>query len=203
MSQLIGHPEVVTVLIGDMDTIALSAEIKYAALESLSLGTPGTPGPGAAPRISGRGPVGSYGREYLEKLIQIQLRLPPPLPRDLRKMLVPIVGERPAFPQNVDLAELGFPSMAAKATVAKATVRRTRLRTAAGAVILGVVSALAAVSAIIVLHPYYYFYSFPSFFYFYIFFSFFILFFPFIILYYYFLFSYSLFPSFIFLAACV
>jgi KAP family P-loop domain len=119
VSQLIGHPEVVTVLIGDMDTIALSAEIKYAALESLSLGTPGTPGPGAAPRITGRGPVGSYGREYLEKLIQIQLRLPPPLPRDLRKMLVPVTGERPAFPQNLNAAQHGFPGTVAKAISAR------------------------------------------------------------------------------------
>ena len=108
VSQLIGHPEVVTVLIGDMDTIALSAEIKYAALESLSLGTPGTPGPGSAPRITGRGPVGSYGREYLEKLIQIELRLPLPLRSDLQKMLVPVAGERPAFPQNLDMPELRF-----------------------------------------------------------------------------------------------
>ena len=115
VSQLIGHPEVVTVLIGDMDTIALSAEIKYAALESLSLGTPGTPGPGVAPRITGRGPVGSYGREYLEKLIQIQLRLPLPLPGDLRKMLVPVTGERPAFPQNLDTPGRGFLGTAAKA----------------------------------------------------------------------------------------
>jgi KAP family P-loop domain len=115
VSQLIGHPEVVTVLIGDMNTIALSAEIKYAALESLSLGTSGTPGPGAAPRITGRGPAGSYGREYLEKLIQIELRLPPPLPRDLRKMLVPVTGEQPAFPENLDVSELGL-GAAANAT---------------------------------------------------------------------------------------
>ena len=44
VSQLIGHPEVVTVLIGDMDTIALSAEIKYAALESSLLVRPGRQG---------------------------------------------------------------------------------------------------------------------------------------------------------------
>ena len=42
VSQLIGHPEVVTVLIGDMDTIALSAEIKYSALESVAPGATGT-----------------------------------------------------------------------------------------------------------------------------------------------------------------
>jgi hypothetical protein len=108
VSQLIGHPEVVTVLIGDMDTIALSAEIKYAALESLSLGTPGTPGPGSAPRITGRGPVGSYGREYLEKLIQIQLRLPPPLLSNLRKMLVPVIGSDQPFRRTSTHRSLGF-----------------------------------------------------------------------------------------------
>ena len=99
VSQLIGHPDVVTVLIGDMDTIALSAGIKYKALESVSpteRGTPpadGTPGP-----ASRRAAVGEYGRAYLEKLIQIQLSLPPPLRKDLRGMLVPGSGARPAFP---------------------------------------------------------------------------------------------------------
>ena len=96
VSQLIGHPQVVTVLIGDMDTIALSAEIKYAALESIAPGTSGTPG------TAGGGPAGAYGRAYLEKLIQIQLRLPPPLLGDLRRMLVPAAGERPAFPSELD-----------------------------------------------------------------------------------------------------
>jgi len=50
----------------------------------------------------GLGPAGAYGRAYLEKLIQIQLRLPPPLLKDLRKMLVPVAGERLAFPPEVD-----------------------------------------------------------------------------------------------------
>lgn len=108
VSQLIGHPEVVTVLIGDMDTIALSAEIKYAALESLAPGATATPGPGGAPGITGRGTAGAYGRAYLEKLIQIQLRLPPPLPRNLRKMLVPVAGEQPAFPPNIGPPKPGF-----------------------------------------------------------------------------------------------
>ena len=87
-------------LIGDMDTIVLSAEIKYAALESLSLGITGTSEAWRNPRTHRQEAVGSYRREYLEKLIQIQLRLPPPLPKDLRKMLVPVAGERSAFPPN-------------------------------------------------------------------------------------------------------
>jgi KAP-like P-loop domain-containing protein len=147
VSQLIGHPEVVTVLIGDMDTIALSAEIKYAALESLSLGTPGTPGPGAAPRITGRGPVGSYGREYLEKLIQIQLRLPPPRSSDLRKMLVPVTGERPAFPQNPDIPGPWFRAAVAKTTTREGLWRVVRLLVIA-LVIVGVgIFVFAAFSA--------------------------------------------------------
>ena len=100
VSQLIGHPEVVTVLVGDMDTIALSAEIKYAELESVSHGVTGTPRTGGARGITGTRSVGAYGRAYLEKLIQIQLRLPPPVPSDLRKMLVPVADERPAFPRS-------------------------------------------------------------------------------------------------------
>jgi hypothetical protein len=107
VSQLIAHPEVVTVLIGDMDTIALSAEIKYAALESIAQGTTGTQGPGGTPGAGSVGPAGAYGRAYLEKLIQIQLRLPPPLLGDLRKMLVPVAGERPAFPPDVSEWEVG------------------------------------------------------------------------------------------------
>jgi hypothetical protein len=97
VSQLIGHPDVVTVLIGDMDTIALSAEIKYAALETVSTRT---------------GATGAYGRAYLEKLIQIQLRLPPPLPQNLRKMLVP----PGAAPQDTSRPSAGFAAPAAGTT---------------------------------------------------------------------------------------
>lgn len=86
VSQLIAHEKVVTVLIGDMDTIAMSAEIKYAALE---------PVPAAS---GGKQPPGAFGRAYLEKLIQIQLRLPPPRLASLREMFVPAGHELPAFP---------------------------------------------------------------------------------------------------------
>ena len=95
VSQLIGHPEVVTVLIGDMDTIALSAEIKYAALETISSGKSSSP-------------AAAYGRKYLEKLIQIQIRLPPPQIPDLRRMLVPVGDEPLAFPQDATEPERGL-----------------------------------------------------------------------------------------------
>lgn len=134
VSQLIGHPQVVTVLIGDMDTIALSAEIKYAALESITPGTSGTPGPGGTPGTFGVGPAGAYGRAYLEKLIQIQLRLPPPLLGGLRNMLVPVAGERPAFPQNADEREPQF--LAERAQYAVIPPRRRLLMILLGSIVV-------------------------------------------------------------------
>ena len=89
VSQLIGHKGVVTVLIGDMDTIALSAEIKYAALESISA---------YRQEIGADGTTGAYGRAYLEKLIQIQISLPPPQRENLHDMLTPDSGTPQAFP---------------------------------------------------------------------------------------------------------
>jgi hypothetical protein len=103
VSQLIGHPGVVSVLIGDMDTIALSAEIKYAALETIS-GKTGVSWSGGV----ANGPAnGAYGLAYLEKLIQIQLRLPPPLPQNLRRMLVPKGDEQQAVPQGASKPKNG------------------------------------------------------------------------------------------------
>jgi hypothetical protein len=61
-ANLLGHPEVVTVLIADMGVIAASAELKYRPLESSELGPNRTPG--------------AYGRLYLQKIVQIQFDLP-------------------------------------------------------------------------------------------------------------------------------
>ena len=94
VSQLIGHKDVITVLIGDMETIALSAEIKYAALESLPSVIQGKSD------TSGDAP-GSYGRAYMEKLIQIQISLPRPQRGNLQEMLVPADGEPHAFPREI------------------------------------------------------------------------------------------------------
>jgi hypothetical protein len=105
VSQLIGHPDVVTVLIGDMDTIALSAEIKYAALETISDKTKANWG--GVDTASGA-VLGAYGRAYLEKLIQIQLRLPPPLLQDLQEMLVPSADEPQAVPQDTSAPKRRF-----------------------------------------------------------------------------------------------
>jgi hypothetical protein len=71
-SQLLAHPDVVTVFLADMEVIASSAAEKYAKLEGL-----------AAP-----GGAAEYGRVYLQKLIQIEFALPPPNADHLRELLI-------------------------------------------------------------------------------------------------------------------
>jgi KAP family P-loop domain len=88
-SQLLGHQDVVTIIIGDMATLAASAEIRYAALETV----PTTQGD-AAERLFAIQPKGAYGRLYLEKMVQIQFDLPPPSPTDLRSMLADSAGAK-------------------------------------------------------------------------------------------------------------
>jgi hypothetical protein len=69
VSQLLGHPNVVTVLIADMRAVAAAAAIKYAALEGRY-----------APQDADTGALAmlhqTYGRAYLEKIVQIQIDLP-------------------------------------------------------------------------------------------------------------------------------
>jgi KAP family P-loop domain len=79
-SQLLGHPDVVTILVADMSTVATSAEIKYAALESVA-------GDGKPDGQFATVAKGAYGRLYLQKLVQIQFDLPPAALATLRGML--------------------------------------------------------------------------------------------------------------------
>jgi hypothetical protein len=74
-SQLLAQRNVVTVLIADMARIARSAGARYSdAIEH---------GPGDA----------EAGRQFLEKLVQIQVTLPPPRPADLDRLLRPGVEQ--------------------------------------------------------------------------------------------------------------
>ena len=91
VSQLLDHDNVVTVLVGDMDTIARSAAIKYRALE--------LPAPGDA----GMAAYEEYGRSYLEKLVQLQFDLPQPSEeqlRQLRRLLSSDSGESAVRPSR-------------------------------------------------------------------------------------------------------
>ena len=74
VSQLLDHDDVVTVLVGDMDTIARSAAIKYRALE--------LPTPGNADTAT----YETYGRSYMEKLVQLQFELPQPQEQELQEL---------------------------------------------------------------------------------------------------------------------
>jgi KAP-like P-loop domain-containing protein len=78
-SQLLGHRDVVTVLIADMSMIAASAEMKYRTLEQSD---------------SKPGPDGEYGRFYLQKIVQLEFEVPPAGPAEL-KALVADELERP------------------------------------------------------------------------------------------------------------
>src|SRR5262249_37349273 len=78
-SQLLDHRSVITVLVGDMEAIALSAAIKYRSLE--------LPGTDQADSDVLRASYAKYGRAYLQKIVTIQFDLPPARPGQLKDML--------------------------------------------------------------------------------------------------------------------
>jgi hypothetical protein len=78
-SQLLDHRGVITVLVGDMEAIALSAAIKYQALE--------LPSANKADGNVLKTLYTQYGRAYLQKIVTIQFDLPPARPAQLRNML--------------------------------------------------------------------------------------------------------------------
>jgi hypothetical protein len=68
-SQLLALPDVVTVIVGDLDMIAVAAEERYPA------------------RGDAEVPAGAVGELYLEKLIQLQFTLPPLSEADVAAVL--------------------------------------------------------------------------------------------------------------------
>ena len=84
VSQLLNIRDVVTVLVADMESIALSAALKYRSLEVPDSLTG---------KQSANGDYAQYGRSYLQKLVQLQLELPPATPDLLRRMLHADVAE--------------------------------------------------------------------------------------------------------------
>lgn len=82
-SQLLSHPDVVTILVANMSTVAAAAGVEYSkhfATESdLSSHLGATTDPLAVRS-------GTFGRQYLQKIIQIQFDLPPPDLKDLQGM---------------------------------------------------------------------------------------------------------------------
>lgn len=83
VNQLLNHQGVVTVVMGDMAAIARCAEVKYKELVR----------PKAASRRSAGGESQqSYGREYLDKIIQLQFDLPPYSAATIQDLMGKIVG---------------------------------------------------------------------------------------------------------------
>jgi KAP family P-loop domain len=78
-SQLLGHRNVVTVLVADMNAVAAAAAIKYAALEGKYVAESSEASESDTLLVT-------YGRAYLEKLVQIEFALPPARHEGLKEM---------------------------------------------------------------------------------------------------------------------
>jgi ABC-type multidrug transport system fused ATPase/permease subunit len=139
-SQLLGHPDVVTILLTDMSVIAASAEIQYHELEEKRSGE----------QVA----RGDYGRRYLQKLVQLQFDLPEARLDELRDMLREGASRRPGRAEP-GLVRLAVPQLVSPV---ERTSRLIRQRAAEAArrsgTILGVATAiLAALDAVSLAPP--------------------------------------------------
>jgi hypothetical protein len=69
ISQLLDHPDIVSIVMADVSAVAAHAEIKYEKLASKYV-------PGWEAKTEGGAPIAGYGRVYLQKFIQMQFNLP-------------------------------------------------------------------------------------------------------------------------------
>lgn len=79
-NQLMSHEDVVVVVMADLPAIAAQAEIKYSALASKFRADE------ALARPDGE-TAQSYGRQYLQKIVQLQFDLPPQSPERMKSFL--------------------------------------------------------------------------------------------------------------------
>jgi hypothetical protein len=85
VSQMLGHEGVVTVIMADMPAVAACAEIKYAALAERY---------NPADRINVPPKVKStYGRLYLQKIVQLQFDIPAQMPEHIKALIDNLVAE--------------------------------------------------------------------------------------------------------------
>jgi hypothetical protein len=119
-SQLLGHPDVMTILVADMSTVAASAEIKYSQLETFaSQSKKNSPSPLPA--------KGSYGRAYLQKMVQLQFDLPPENLTSVRRILTTGINTS-AKPQNENASHGSKESRHSGEARSRRTDSVTRLR---------------------------------------------------------------------------
>jgi hypothetical protein len=134
-SQLLDQANTVTVLVADMDAIAMSAAIKYRELELPDSGTSGSE--------ALRSAYMRYGRGYLQKIVQIQFDLPPATPEQLKRMLAGRPEATQSRSRQVTPGASKTGAMAARPT-SKADAKRTQRRRAVSTTIAGVVTTIAA-----------------------------------------------------------
>jgi len=77
VNQLLGHEDVVTVVMADMPAVVACADLKYERLAARYQPS------GAAP---GKSSTHGYGWSYLQKIIQIQFDIPPHTPEQVREL---------------------------------------------------------------------------------------------------------------------
>jgi hypothetical protein len=91
VNQLLDHPEVVVVLMSDMQVIAKCAEMKFRGLAKAE--APTTPNQSSTSQSSKN--FSMYGTSFLQKIIQLQLDLPSYSARKIRQMVGDFAKEAP------------------------------------------------------------------------------------------------------------
>jgi hypothetical protein len=90
VSQLLGHPDVVTVLVADLDLLETAADARYRPSVT------GSSGPAAYPEV---------GQQYLHKLIQLRFNLPP-LDKEAIASALASTSSPPAVSQELAIWEV-------------------------------------------------------------------------------------------------
>jgi len=85
INQLLDHPRVYVVLLGDMAAVAASAQLKYKDLAKIYV-------PSSGQTLSGADTKEAFGRLYLQKMIQFQFDLPPLTNRQVQKYVKEMMG---------------------------------------------------------------------------------------------------------------
>ncbi len=83
VAQLLDHPGVVVVIMGDMPAVAACADIKYRELAELHV---------SGDASEGLGQPGGYGRLYVRKIVQLQFDLPPNTLPQIEALLARLAG---------------------------------------------------------------------------------------------------------------
>lgn len=90
-NQLLGHEDVVTVLVADMPAVAAASELEYAGLAGKYHARSGMPD---------GSDTGAFGRLFLQKIVQFQFDLPTPRHADTRRLTTDLAAGGPPPPRR-------------------------------------------------------------------------------------------------------